>query len=229
MALTNVGAPFTVGGAIGKGNAKGNFGGITSPIFVYEITPATGTTTTIAAAQAVSGAANLTINGSLATSGVATLDVARNVILVSSSGTDSTQTATVTGTDYYAVPTVETITLTGTTAAQGLKAFKAISKIAMSASTVGNISAGSGDKFGVPYRINKKGSLQSFWDATWNSGSATTTLAVTTTPATAITGDVRGTYLPATASDGTRTLALWVYMDDVDSNNGLYGVDQYGG
>lgn len=230
MAQTHVGGPFRVGGySVGKGNQKGVPGAPISPIYVYEVTPTTGTTVTIAAAQAVSGAGNLTINGTLATSGVATLDVPRNVILVSSSGTDSTQTATVTGTDLYTVPTVETITLTGTTAAQGLKAFLTVSKVAMSASTVGNISAGSGDKFGVPFRINKKGSLQAFWDAAWNSGSGTTTLAVTTNPATATTGDVRGTYLPATASDGTRTLALWVYMDDVESANGLYGIDQYGG
>lgn len=229
MAQTHVGGPFRVGGySVGKGNQKGIPGAPVSPVYVYEITPSTGTTVSIAAAQAVSGAGNLTINGTLATSGVATLDVPRNVILVSSSGTDSTQTATITGTDAYSVPVVETVTLTGTTSAQGLKAFLTVSKVAMSASTVGNISAGTGDKYGVPYRINKKGSLQAFWDATWNSGSATTTLGSTST-ATATTGDVRGTYLPATASDGTRTLALWVYMDDVESANGLYGVDQYGG
>ena len=229
MAQTHVGGPFRVGGyTVGKGNQKGIPGAPISPIYVYEITPATGTTVSIAAAQAVSGAGNLTINGTLATSGVATLDVPRNVIITSSSGTDTTQTATVTGTDAYAVPVVETITLTGTSSAQGLKAFLTVSKVAMSASTVGNVSAGTGDKFGVPFRINKKGSMQAFWDATWNSGSATTTLGSTST-ATATTGDVRGTYLPATASDGTRTLALWVYMDDVETANGLYGVDQYGG
>ena len=230
MSMTHVGGPFRVGGHnVGKGTEKGNPGAPISPVYVYQITPSTGTTTTIAAAQAVSGAGNLTINGSLATAGVATFDVPRNVILVSSSGTDSTQIATVTGKDVYSVPVVETITLTGTTSAQGLKAFKTVSQIAMNASTSGNVSAGMGDKFGVPYRFNKKGSLQAFWDATWNSGSATTTVAVTTSPATAATGDVRGTYLPASASDGTRTLALWVYMDDVESANGLYGVDQYGG
>lgn len=229
MAQTHVGGPFRVGGYnVGKGNQKGIPGAPISPIYVYEVTPSTGTTTTIAAAQAVAGAGNLTLNGSLVTSGVATLDVPRNVILISSSGTDSTQTATVTGTDAYAVPVVETITLTGTTSAQGLKAFLTVSRIAMSASTSGNISAGSGDKFGVPYRINKLGSMQAFWDATWNSGSGTTVLGSTAT-ATATTGDVRGTYKPATASDGTRTLALWVYMDDVESANGLYGVDQYAG
>ncbi len=229
MSMTNVGAPLRVGGADGKGTAKGaGAGAIESPIYVYQITPGTGTTVSISAAQAVSGAGNLTINGTLATSGVATLDVPRNVILVSSSGTDSTQTGTLYGTDTYGVTTVETVTLTGTTNAQSLKAFKTITRIAMSASTVGNVSAGTGDKFGIPYRINKLGSMQAFWDATWNSGSGTTTLGSTAT-ATATTGDVRGTYLPATASNGTRTLALWIYADDVDSNNGLYGVDQYGG
>jgi len=228
MGTTNLGAPLTLGGAGGKGSSRGLRGGITSPVFIYEVTPAALSANAISTSQAVSGAGNLTITGALATAGVATMDVPRNVTITSSSGTDTTQTATFTGTDVYSVPVVETVTLTGTTAAQGLKAFKTVSRIAMSAATSGNITAGSGDKFGLPYRINKKGSLQAFWDATWNNGSGTTTLAVTST-ATATTGDVRGTYLPATASDATRTLALWIYMDDVDSNNGLYGVDQYGG
>lgn len=230
MSMTNVGAPLRVGGADGKGFAKGaGAGGLTSPVYIYQITPAATSANSISTSQTPGAAGNLTITGSLATAGVATLDVPRNIIAVSGSGTDSTQTLTYTGTDYLGVALVETVTLTGTSTVQGLKAFKTVSRVAVSAATVGALTVGSGDKFGVPYRINKKGSMQAFWDATWNNGSATTTLAVTTSPATAITGDVRGTYLPATASDGTRTLALWIYMDDVDSNNGLYGVDQYGG
>lgn len=229
MSMTNVGAPLTVGGALGKGNVKGNLGGITSPVFIYEVTPAELDPNGIAASQAVATAGNLTLNGALVSGGVAIFDIPRNVTISSDSGTDSTQTATFTGKDVYGVAVVETVTLTGTTTAQGLKAFKSVSQVAMSGSTTGSVIAGSGDKFGLPYRINKKGSLQAFWDATWNNGSGTTTVAVTTSPATATTGDVRGTYLPASDSDGTRTLALWIYMDDVDSNNGLYGVDQYGG
>lgn len=231
MSMTHVGSPFRVGGyTIGKGNQKGVPGALTSPIYIYEVTPVTGSSNSIALAQAVSGAGNLTLAGDIVSSGVATIaeTYGRNVSVTSSSGTDTTQTATFTGTDAYGVALVETVTVTGTTTALGLKAFKTVSQVAISAATVGNISAGTGDAFGVPYRINKKGSLQAFWDATWNSGSGTTTVAVTST-ATATTGDVRGTYTPATASDGTRTLALWVYMDDVESANGLYGVDQYGG
>lgn len=229
MALTNVGAPLTVGGAIGKGSAKGNFGATMSPMYIYEVTPAAAVTNGIAASQAVSGASNLTLNGSLVTAGVAVFDIARTVQAVSTVGTDTTQTLTFTGTDFYSVPVVETVTMNGTNIVQGLKAFKTVNRVASSGSFGGSVTAGSGDKFGIPFRINKKGSLQAFWDNTWNNASGTTTIAVTTTPATATTGDVRGTYTTATASDATRTLAFWVYMDDVDSNNGLYGVDQFGG
>ncbi len=221
MSLTNVGAPLTVGGALGKGNAKGIFGCPTSPIFIVESTPTADSTVTIAASQGIAASGNLTLTAT-------TLDVPRNIQIISTSAIDSTLTATITGKDLYLVPLVETITFTGTTAAQGLKAFKTVTTIAVNGSTAGLVGAGPGHVFGVPYRINKKGSLQAFWDATWNSGSGTTTVAVTST-ATATTGDVRGTYTTATAADATRTLALWVYADDVDSNNGLYGVDQYGG
>lgn len=228
MSLTNVGAPLTVGGATGKGYSKGNFGAVTSPVFIYEVTPVTLDPDGISTSQAVAGAGNLTITGALASGGVATFDVPRCATVTSSSSTDTTQTATFTGTDVYGIATVETVTLNGTNTVSGLKALKTVSRVAMSAICTGNITAGSGDKFGSPYRINKKGSMQAFWDATWNNGSGTTTVGSTST-ATATTGDVRGTYLPATASDGTRTLALWIYAEDVDSNNGLYGVDQYGG
>lgn len=229
MSLTNVGAPLSVGGATGVGNVKGTLGCLTSPIYVYgPYVPTTASTVTIAAAQGASAAGNLTLNGSLVSGGVATLDMPRNVQVVSTSANDTTLTSTITGTDAYGITLVETITYTGTTAAQGLKAFKTVTNVAVSASTAGTVSAGPGDVFGSPYYFANSGSIQGFWDATWNSGSATIT-AGTTATATATTGDVRGTYKPATASNGTRSLTLWIYIEDPDTNSGLYGVDQYGG
>ncbi len=228
MSATNLGAPLYLGGTLGKGNVRGVMGGINSPVFVYEITPVAIATNNIATAQAVAGAGNLTLNGTLVTAGVATFDVPRSVQTTSTGSTDTTQTLTFYGTDYIGQTMAETVTLNGTNVVLGAKAFLTVTRIAASGVAIGSVSAGTGDKFGVPYRINKKGSMQAFWDATWNSGSGTTTIGSSAT-ATATTGDVRGTYLPATASDGTRTLALWVYMDDVDTKNGLYGVDQYAG
>ncbi len=221
MALTNLGWPLSLGATVGKGSARGTFGALTSAILVYEVTPTSDSTVSVAASQTKAAAGNLTLT-------TTTLDVARNVQVISTSAVDSTLTATITGTDTYSVPLVETITFTGTTAAQGLKAFKTVSTVAVSGSTAGSVGVGPGHVFGVPYYISKKGSLQAFWDATWNSGSGTTTVGVTST-ATATTGDVRGTYTTATAADGTRTLALWVYVENPDTKNGLYGVDQYGG
>lgn len=96
----------------------------------------------IAQAQAVAGAGNLTLNGSLVTSGVAIMDVARRVGLVSTGAGDTTQTATLTGTDRNGNVTGEVIALNGTTAVQSQRDYKTITQIAISAATAGNISAG---------------------------------------------------------------------------------------
>lgn len=96
----------------------------------------------IAQAQAVAGAGNLTLNGSLVSGGVATMDVARRVGLVSTGAGDTTQTATLTGTDRFGNVTGEVVTLNGTTAVQSQRDYKTITQIAISAATAGNISAG---------------------------------------------------------------------------------------
>lgn len=228
MTGTNVSYPLSVGIARGKGSVRGVPGADTTPIFVYTITPAALAANNICAAQAISGAANATINGTLATSGVATLDVARNLQIVSSSAADTTQTVTATGTDTYGVPTVETVTLNGTDAKFTLKALKTVTVVAVSASMAGNLTVGTHDKFGLPYRADSRKYAQTFWDTAFAT-TGTFTAAVTTNPATATTGDVRGTFWPASASDGTRSLAVWLAAADPDTSNTLYGIDQYGG
>src|SRR3990167_8446733 len=59
--------------------------------------------------QTPSGAGDLTINGALATSGVATLDVPRHIIITSTAN-DSARTFTITGTNAYGDATSEAIT-----------------------------------------------------------------------------------------------------------------------
>ena len=77
----------------------------------------------IAASQAVAGAGNLTINGSWATAGVATVDWARTISLASSNNGDTTQTALVTGTDVWGAPMSQLVTLNGQTTVSTLKPF----------------------------------------------------------------------------------------------------------
>ena len=94
-----------------------------------DIVPVALSATAICAAQAVAAAGNATINGTVASGGVANLDVARGVSIVTSNAGNTTQTVTVTGIDYYGQAQTETLTCNGTTTVSGKKAFEAISQV----------------------------------------------------------------------------------------------------
>ena len=196
-----------------------------SPIFVYDVVPVALSATAVAAAQAVAAAGNLTINGASASGGVATLDVPRCVSIVSSSAGDTTQTATVTGTDAYGIPMTETITFNGTTTVNGQKAFRTVTRVAISAALAGNASVGSTDIFGIPYRTNSRNYLLTAWNGAFVT-TGTFAAADATSPATATTDDVRGTYAVPDAANGTKRLTLWISIADDDTQTGLYGVAQ---
>lgn len=199
-------------------------GTATSPIFVYSIVPATMATNNISTAQAVGAAGNLTITGTLASGGVATLDVPRNV-RITSSGADTTQTATVYGTDVYGISMTETIAFGGAATVSGLKAFKTVTRVAISALLAGNASVGTGDVFGLPYVSASRNYVLTAYNGAFVT-TGTFVAAVTTSPATATTGDIRGTYAVPSASDGSKILTLWIYIVDEDTKAGLYGVTQ---
>ena len=195
-----------------------------SPIFVYNIVPATLSATAVSAAQAVAGAANLLINGASATAGVATFDFPRAVSIVSSNAGDTTQTATVTGIGAYGGTLSEVITFNGTTTVSGKKAFRTVTSVRVSAAMTGNASVGNTDVLGLPYRVDSRAYIQTFWDSAFVTTG--TFAAADTATATSTTGDVRGTFVPPTASNGTRRLTVWIFSPSIDTLNGLYGVPQ---
>jgi len=195
------------------------------PISVYDIVPVALSATAVAAAQAVAGAGNLTINGASASGGVATLDVPRAVSVVSSAAGDTTQTATVYGTDAYGVPMTEAIAFNGTTTVAGQKAFKTVTRVAISAALAGNASVGSTDILGLPYRVDSRNYVLTAWNGAFVT-TGTFAAADATSPATTTTNDVRGTYLVPDASNGTKRLTVWIYTSDDDTQTGLYGVAQ---
>lgn len=178
-------------------------------VYIFDIVPEAASATAVCAAQAVAGAGNATINGASASGGVATFDVARGVNVDSSNVGDTSQTVTVTGTDYWGQAQTETIALNGTTAVAGLKAFKTITQVAVSAALAGNLTVGSTDVFGLPYRVTDAGYiLRSGWAGALADDAGTFVAADTTSPATATTGDVRGTYVPSSSANGSRRLVL---------------------
>lgn len=195
-----------------------------SPMFVYDVVPVAFSATAVAAAQAVAGAGNLTINGASATGGVATFDVPRTITIVSTNAGDTTQTATVTGTDVYGLAMSELITFNGTTAVTGQKAFKTVTRVAISAALTGNGSVGSTDVFGFPFRANTRNYVLTAWNGAFVTTG--TFAAADATVATTTTNDVRGTYAVPDAADGSKRLTLWMYIFDDDTQTGLYGVTQ---
>ena len=125
-----------------------------------------------------------------------------------------------------------TITATGTSkAAAGLKAFKSIESIAIASAgdaTTNTLNLGWGDVLGLPYRLVQKADiLRVYFNGTVDN-SATVVAADATDPATATTGDVRGTVDTASASDGSEVV-VWMHVESPNTANGLKGLDQYAG
>jgi hypothetical protein len=193
-----------------------------SPINVYNVVPEALDADGICAQQTLAAAGNALINGALASSGVVTLDVPRNVIIDAAGA--ATAVLTITGTDVYGIPMSEAITLNGTTAVAGKKAFKTITRVAASAAAT-DFFVGTGDVFGLPIRADSRNYVQTAWGGAFVT-TGTFVAAVTTDPATTTTGDVRGTFAPADAADASKRLTLWVFVADDDTQTGLYGVTQ---
>jgi hypothetical protein len=137
----------------------------------------------------------------------------------------------ITGLDAYGFTTTQLLTVgAGVNTVATTKTFKAITSVVPQFSDAHNYSVGTADVFGF-------GVLASFFsDAIvhWNSALITANTgfvaAVTTSPATNLTGDVRGTYAVQSASDGAKRLMMRVAptLGSIVANatTGLFGVAQ---
>jgi hypothetical protein len=176
------------------------------------------------------GAGTLSATGDLTTDGVATFDVSRGVSITS--GGTETATFTITGTDNNGNTVIEDIAGPDTTTVYGIKAFKTVTSVAVDGATVatGGVTVGSSNVIGYDYRVADKGKvLGVFVD-----GVPETTLTVVpglsaTGTSTATTADVRGTFTPNTAPDGSKYYTAVIAIDDGVDFNELNGAEQYDG
>lgn len=189
--------------------------------------PTVAATNNIALAQAVAGAADLTLAGSLATGGIATLDVPRNVRITSSSAGDTTQTATIFGTDKYGAALREAIAFNGAATIVGKKAFKIITRVAISAALAGNASVGTGSALGLPYAPVKGGFLRGRLNE--DTADAGTYAVPERTASTATTNDTRGTYTPAGSLDGVNIYTVDIAVKNGPDNTDAFGIAQFNG
>jgi len=182
--------------------ARGSF--VNFPTVEAILTPGAVMTSAVCASQAVAAAGNALINSADVTTGTVTAGVwtaiaCRNLTAVSSNVGDTTQTLTVYGTDANDNLQGEIITLNGTTAVAGVKTFKRVYRIAVSAALVGNLIVGSGLILGLKMRCATINTLIVTPRIITEGGVVTvgTFSGGTTTTQTATNADNRARYTPA--------------------------------
>lgn len=168
------------------------------------------------------------ISGAAGLVSVYPITTPRNVSLNVTHGSSIVaMTHLVTGYDYYGQMQTELLTVTATGTSKtvaGKKTWAAI--LSMSFTSASNAQAntanlGWGSVFGLPYRITDASQLVPF-----GNGAIDITGTVTAADDTAVsnvTGDVRGTYAPSSAPDGTKKYAFWLTPADASSVQGLFG------
>jgi hypothetical protein len=178
--------------------------------YVFDIVPAAASATAVVNAQAVAAAGNVTIaNG--------TLDYARGLTVKSSASGDTSQGVFVTGTDYWGQAQTEYFLLNGTTGVAGKKAFKTVTQVYVGAALAGNVSVGSTDVFGLPYAVTDAGYLARVGWAGALADDAGTFVAADASTASNTTGDVRGTYDPSSAANGTNRLVIVIALTGIQA------------
>jgi len=136
---------------------------------------------------------------------------------------------TINGYDIYGVPMSEVIAAPASaTTVNGKKAFKYISSVVPAFTDAHNYSIGTTDIYGLPIRSDNFGDLAINYNATGITASTGYVAAVTTSPATTTTGDVRGTYALQSAADASKRLVVrqFVTPANMGSITGLFGVTQ---
>jgi len=190
------GQRLTISGTLG---GTGTITGYTNPT-TYILTAVTATSATL---TTTAGAAVVTTAGT-PTGLTYTLGVAP-------------VTVTVTGFDVYGQSMSEAITSSAavSTAVNGLKAFWLITSVTVSGATGTAVTVGTTNVLGCPVRVANIAYVASVKSNNTLAQDAGTFVAADTATATTTTGDVRGTYTPATASNGIVRTVMGILLPGI--------------
>lgn len=207
-------------------------------VYIWDTVPLTLQTAGLRAAAASTGAGDLVL---AAGTGVTlraradgtneyVLDVPRCVTVTAAGA--NTATFIIYGYDQYGQAMSQAIAAPSTSTVATTKAFKTVTRIAISATAGSNISCGYNDKLGLPLRVTDVGYVTSVkYNATLAQDAGTFVAADTTSPATVSTTDVRGCYTPSGACNGTKRLVMTIALPALAvgpnaTRVGAVGVDQ---
>jgi hypothetical protein len=176
-------------------------------IYVFDIIPQAATTNNVAVSQTAAGAGAVTLTAGTSTRSIVRADGVTVVQLdcpraLKVNCSTTARAFTVSGYDLYgqAMSEIITVAVAGT-AVTGKKAFFQVSGATIAGSATAVV-IGTSDVLGIPVRVLNVAYIGSVKSNSTLAADAGTFVAADTATATTSTGDVRGTYVPATASDG---------------------------
>lgn len=152
-------------------------------------------------------------------------------VTVSAAGANSA-VFTIYGYDQYGQAMSQLIAAPSTSTVATTKAFKTVTRIAISAAAGSAITAGFNDKLGLPVRVTDVGYITSVkYNATLAQDAGTFVAADVTSPATVSTTDVRGTYALSGVANGSKRLVMTIALPAIAcgpnaTRIGAAGVDQ---
>ena len=210
--------------------------GLVGRIYVFDVVPQAAVTNNIAASQTAAAAGALTLTAGTSAKSVVRADGSTVIQLdlpraIKVNCSTTARAFTVSGYDYYgqAMSEVITVTVAGT-AVSGKKAFFQVSSVTIAGSATACL-VGTTDILGLPVRVTNVAYVASVKSNNTLAQDAGTFVAADTATATTTTGDVRGTYTPATASDGIVRTVMGILLPAIAvgpnaTRTGALGVTQ---
>ncbi len=208
-------------------------------VYVFDVVPQTLQAANIAASQTPAAAGALTLTAGTSVKSVVRtdgttvlqLDCPRAVSIFLTTG-GTARAYTVAGYDYYGQPMSEVITTVAAATTAGKKAFYQITSVTgAGGGSVTAVTVGTTDVLGLPVRVTDGGYLCHVgWNGSFSVDTGTLAAAATAT-ATTTTGDVRGTFIPSTATNGIKRLVLGIMLPGIAvgpnaTRTGAFGVTQ---
>ena len=208
-------------------------------VYVWDVVPQTLVANNIAASQTPAAAGSLTLTAGTSVTSVVLntgvtvlqLDCPRAVSITQVTG-GTARAFTVSGYDYYGQAMSEVITSVAAATTAGKKAFYQISGVTVAGGgTTTAVTVGTTDVLGSPVRILDLGYIVHAGYNNTLADNAGTAVAAVTATATTTTGDVRGTFTPASATDGIKRLVMTIALPAIAvgpnaTRTGAFGVTQ---